>query len=135
VQRGGEPPKQHPYGFVTLIPPRVWWTAIWNDGAAGRYEIYADVGTPPEWDGDVVRVVDLDLDVVRYRSGEVAVLDEDEFRVHREAFGYPARVVDTARTTAAALATALEGRREPFGTAGPTWLERLAARGDGPAGT
>jgi len=125
VQRAAEPAKVHPHGFVKLVPEGAWWTAIWNDGTDGRFEIYADVTTPAEWAGPVVRIVDLDLDVVRYRSGEVAVLDEDEFAEHRVALGYPPRVVDGARASAATLVTAVEGRREPFDAVGPGWLERL----------
>ncbi len=125
VRRGDEPPKEHPYGFVTLVPERAWWMAIWNRGGHSRFEIYVDVCTPPEWSGATVRMADLDLDVVRYRSGEVAVLDEDEFTEHASEYGYPERVVDMARTTAAALVLAIGSRREPFGEAARTWLDRV----------
>ncbi|MGW3644493.1 DUF402 domain-containing protein, partial [Streptomyces sp. NPDC005143] len=48
-----------------------------------------------EWnaDGIVVRMVDLDLDVVRPRGGEAHVEDEDEFAEHRVRYGYPDRAV------------------------------------------
>jgi len=113
--------------FVTLIPAGRWWTAIWIAGDLGRFEVYADIGTPAVWDGDTVRLVDLDLDVVRYRTGEVAVLDEDEFEEHRRRFEYPPRVRDAARGAAARLVGLLERRGEPFGETGDAWLARLAA--------
>jgi len=125
VQRGDEPAMPHPHGFVQLIPTGSWWTAIWNAGRQGRFEVYADIGTPAGWDGDVVRMVDLDLDVVRLRTGEVTVLDEDEFTEHRRRFGYPARVVDAARNAAARLVLAMESEREPFDAVGRSWLARL----------
>ena len=125
VQRGDEPANEHPYGFVKLIPPQGWWTAIFNQGTDGRYEIYIDIGTPAEWHGGVVRMVDLDLDVVRYRTGEVTVLDEDEFEEHRRVLRYPERIIDSARTTAARLAGMLERHDEPFGLAAERWLAAL----------
>jgi protein associated with RNAse G/E len=124
VQRGDEPEKTHPHGFVKLVPPGRWWTAIWNAGNAGRFEIYVDVATPAIWDGGGVYMVDLDLDVVRYRDGGVAVLDEDEFEDHRRRFHYPESVVDAARAAAARLVVDLGERREPFGEVGPAWLQR-----------
>src|SRR5690349_4834447 len=41
--------------------------------------VYVDMTTPPVWDEGVVRAVDLDLDVIRGREGDVVVDDEDEF--------------------------------------------------------
>ena len=82
---------------------------------------YADVITPAVWDGDTVRMVDLDLDVVRRNDGTVEIADEDEFDEHRVALGYPAHVVDPARTEAA-QSTLREGH-EPFGMVGDRWLE------------
>ncbi|WP_180935649.1 DUF402 domain-containing protein [Nocardioides ungokensis] len=37
----------------------------------------------------MLRAVDLDLDVVRGRTGRVWIDDEDEFAEHRVRFGYP----------------------------------------------
>ena len=42
---------------------------------------------------DVLRAVDLDLDVVRGPTGRVWVDDEDEFAEHQVAFDYPDDVV------------------------------------------
>ena len=121
TQRGDEEPIPMPHSFVKLVPHDAWHAAMWN--SAGRYEVYVDVCTPATWDGEVVRMVDLDLDVVRYRSdGSVAVLDEDEFLEHRVAFGYPEHVVDRARSVAARLAIDLEQRHEPFGEVGSNRL-------------
>lgn len=122
AQRGDEPPKRTAHSFAKLIPRDEWFTAIWN--AAGKYEVYIDVGTPPVWTDDRVEMIDLDLDVVRYRDdGSVGVLDEDEFLEHQTTLRYPPDIVDRARATAAMLAVAVEQRREPFGEVGTAWLE------------
>ena len=122
AQRGDEPPKRTAHAFAKLIPRDDWFTAIWN--AAGRYEVYVDVGTPPVWTGDRVEMIDLDLDVVRFRhDGAVRVLDEDEFLEHQDTLGYPPDVIVRVRDAAASLAQAIEARREPFGDVGIAWLE------------
>jgi protein associated with RNAse G/E len=124
TQRGDEPPNEHPYAFVKLVPRGGWFTAIWN--TEGKYEIYIDISTPPVWDGDTVEMIDLDLDVVRWRTGGSAgVLDEDEFLEHQETYGYPQHIIDKARATTASLMLAVEARDEPFGDVGPAWLQRF----------
>ena len=53
--------------------------------------VYVDVTTPAQWGEGagvgVVRLVDLDLDVVRRWDGSVLVEDEDEFAEHQVALG------------------------------------------------
>ncbi len=113
-------------GFVKVITHDRWWTAVWNvgPGVGDRLiEVYVDVITPAVWDGATVRMVDLDLDVIRRHDGSVEIDDEDEFEEHRVVFGYPDHVVDKARTETARLAIAVERREEPFGLVGERWLE------------
>lgn len=117
-RRGDEPPKVSERMWVKLITHDRWWTAIWT--TSGR--IYVDVATPAEWDGDTVRMIDLDLDVVRHPDGSVTVEDEDEFAEHRVAMRYPPRVVDGARAVTAQLVVDIEARREPFADVGDAWL-------------
>jgi protein associated with RNAse G/E len=70
----------------------------------------------------VVTSLDLDLDVVRIRAtGEVRVLDEDEFDLHQVRYSYRAEVIDAARASADWLAAALADR-EPFTDAYRRWL-------------
>ncbi len=118
ARRGNEAPKTMRHDWVKLIVPGAWWTAIWN--ASG--DCYVDVITPPRWTGDVVSMIDLDLDVYRHPDGRVEVMDEDEFEEHRHTLGYPDQVVDMARATTARLVLAVEAGEEPFGTAGPARL-------------
>jgi hypothetical protein len=126
LQRGSESPIAAKHGFVKLITPDAWWTAIWNEGpwSDGRsIHTYVDMITPAAWDGDTVRMVDLDLDVVRRSDGTVEIDDEDEFEEHRVAWTYPDHIVDKARTETARLAIAVERGIEPFGGVGDQWLE------------
>lgn len=126
LRRGVDKTIRAERGFVKVITPNRWWTAVWNVGPLKgdrSIEVYVDVITPAVWDGDTVRMVDLDLDVIRRSSGLVEIDDEDEFEEHRALFGYPDHVVDKARTEAARMAIAVEMRTEPFGSVGEQWLE------------
>jgi hypothetical protein len=119
-QRGNEPPILSAHDFVMLVPETGCYTAFWD--ADDPIELYVDVSTRPIVDDRTVAVVDLDLDVVRYRTGEVQVLDEDEFAEHQVLFDYPPWLIEQARTTADWLVRAISDRVEPFGDVGARWL-------------
>ncbi len=128
AQRGHEPVQAFKSTAVKLLTPDRWWTAIWNE--AGRHELYVDISTPVKWDGNRATLIDLDLDVTRYReNGEVAVLDEDEFLDHQVRFDYPPQIIDKARTATARVALEVEQRVEPFGTVAASWLARAIELG------
>jgi protein associated with RNAse G/E len=84
------------------------------------------MATPPYWEGDVLRSVDLDLDVIQGLSGRVWVDDEDEFADHRVRWGYPPDVVRGAMAAASWVEAAVRDRRAPFdGETHLPWLHRL----------
>ncbi len=105
-----------------------------NHRPMGRRRItsYANVALPAVLDGDVLRWVDLDLDVIVDANGGVVLDDEDEFEDHRLRFAYPRDVVARAiaardellRLAAAGAfpfdrATHIEGARGGDGRGGP----------------
>ena len=123
-QRAGGP-------WVTVHGPRLmlaprdrWWTARFNSEADSRTEVYCDVAAVPEWTApDELTIVDLDLDVVRlHGTGEVSLLDADEFAEHRQRYGYPPAVVDAALASSSWLLSAVANFEEPFGTASTQYL-------------
>jgi uncharacterized protein len=115
------------FAWVTLFPHHLPWAASYYDSVDQPISVYVDVTTPAVWDGPLVTMVDLDLDVIRTRDGDLLLDDEDEFDEHRVTLGYPADVVALARRTADELMTAAATGHEPFGPAGSRWLARLAA--------
>lgn len=122
LQRGSEPPMALDRPFVQLIAPGAFWSLIYN-GEDYRCPIYIDIATPATWVNDHrVEMIDIDLDVVRWQDGSVAVLDEDEFLEHRSLYEYPDWLVDRARTTAAELVLKVEAKVEPFGLVPARWL-------------
>ena len=102
------------------------WLATFH-GPGSDFRLYVDMATPPYWDGDVLRSVDLDLDVIQGLSGRVWVDDEDEFADHRVRWAYPPDVVEGAMAAARWVETAVRDRRLPFdGETHLPWLHRLA---------
>jgi len=72
------------------------WYNVWQLERSEGILFYANVAMPCRFDGRVLRWVDLDLDVVYYADGSIAVKDEPEFEEHTALFAYPDGVVERA---------------------------------------
>jgi protein associated with RNAse G/E len=108
---------------VIVFPRAGWWSGTFN-AAPHHTEVYCDVNTVPHWPSPAeVTMIDLDLDVLRRRGGEVELVDEDEFAAHQVRYAYPPDVVATAQSTADWLLGVVKERVEPFGSAYHRWLE------------
>ena len=94
-------------------------------GPGGVVATYVDMTTAAEWDGNRVRAVDLDLDVIKTLEGEVVVDDEDEFAEHQVEFGYPREIVDLALATRDAVLTSMRVAAPPFDDSYLPWLAVL----------
>ena len=112
---------------VTLVPHDAWWLATFYGEDPGRpFDIYVDIATPAVWHGEgLVRAVDLDLDVIRGKSGRVWVDDEDEFAAHRASLGYPDEVVERAVASSQEILDAVQVGKAPFDGVHTDWLARL----------
>ncbi|MGH3333034.1 MAG: DUF402 domain-containing protein [Nocardioidaceae bacterium] len=114
---------------VALIPSSDAYVAsFYAPGGGVPCSIYVDVTTRPVWDGPTLRVVDLDLDVIKGWTGRVWVDDEDEFADHRVRFGYPDEIVELAIGSCAAVRRAVESGLTPFdGVVSDLWMGELEA--------
>lgn len=123
--------------FVLLVPTdRAFVVTMNGPTSLVRSEFYVDITTVPSWHrpadgrGAQVRAVDLDLDVVRRFGERQAFLDdEDEFEEHRVRFGYPADLVETARSEAARVLADLSADAEPYRSVAAGWLARVSQPG------
>ena len=117
---------------VTLVPHDAWWLGTFYGTDPQRpFDTYIDIATPAVWHGDdLVRAVDLDLDVIRGTTGRVWVDDEDEFAAHRVSLDYPQDVVEHALASCAEVLRAVEQGEEPFAGVHRDWLARLAQHRD-----
>jgi hypothetical protein len=102
---------------LLVVPRDRWWTARFSNDPEYHTSIYADVTMVPQWVGPAeLTIVDLDLDVVRAtRTGEISLLDEDEFAEHQIRYGYPGEVIAAAQASAKWLIAAMTAGDEPFG--------------------
>jgi hypothetical protein len=112
---------------VTLIPHDDWYLGtFYGDDAKRPFDTYVDIATPAVWHGeDLVRAVDLDLDVIQGTTGRIWVDDEDEFAAHRVALGYPDDVTERAVSSCQTIFAAVTGREAPFDGVHQEWLDRL----------
>ncbi len=101
--------------FTALFWTDRWYNVYHNYRPAGRrgIESYANVSTPAQFDGETLRWVDLDLDVLT-RDGGIEVDDEDEFADHRVRFGYPDEVIRHALAARDELLRLAESGAFPF---------------------
>ncbi len=113
------------FGWVTLFPTGQPWAASYYDSPDQPIAVYVDVTTPAVWDASSVSMVDLDLDVILTRDGDLLLDDEDEFAEHQVTLGYPREVVELAQDSADKLMAAAEEGRHPFDGAAAGWLARL----------
>lgn len=113
---------------VTLATPDAWSVSTFH--APGyACTVYVDIATPPRWDraGElpVLRSVDLDLDVVRGRTGRVWVDDEAEFAAHRVSLDYPADLAEAALASCARVRRAVASGHPPYDGSAGSWLARV----------
>jgi len=75
---------------------------------------YCNVNKPPEFDGNCISYVDLDIDVLVRPDFSHRVLDLDEFESNAEHFGYPENVKSNAHRAVSEIIELIEDRRFPF---------------------
>lgn len=130
--RGEEGPLYLPNPCVKLISSD-WWAANFLMQPNGATSIYVDIIAPATWEPGRVTMVDLDLDVSASASGEVRMLDEDEFLEHQRLLAYPSELIDGAREATTRVFDAVSARQEPFGEVGWRWLREAIAAQQPPA--
>lgn len=76
------------------------WSTYFLLACTGRpKQLYVDITTPATRTDDLFEFIDLDLDVEQLDDGDVRILDEEEFALHRSAYRYPPHVADRALQT------------------------------------
>lgn len=107
-------------GGLLLVPPEQGWIARFP--ATGDLDLYVDVVTNVVRTPSAIAMVDLDLDIVRWKNGEVELLDEDDFERRRVELGYPDYVVQQAlRVATQVLASVRAGEPPLDGAAAREW--------------
>ncbi len=128
--KANRPAYTTPYVVYFLSTARMLTTSFYFTETGELQEAQCDVAMPATIDGDSVRFVDLELDLIIRGDGSHYLRDFHEFAEHRVRMGYSDEMVSGAR---AALLEALRLFRNstfPFDGAARKLLEReLAIRG------
>jgi protein associated with RNAse G/E len=85
------------------------------NGALRNY--YCNVNAPPTFDGETLRYVDLDLDILVAPDFSYQVLDVADFERNAQQYGYSVEVQTNARQAVEELVRMIETREFPFSVA------------------
>jgi uncharacterized protein len=129
VSRGGVPVFRSEQDLIALVPADSWWTATWWLGHP-LVDLYVNINTPATRDGDCIRYVDLDLDVLRFTDGRCEIVDQDEFALHQVQLGYPSDVIAATEQAADDVLRAVRDGGAPLdGVAARMWAETARSAG------
>ncbi|MDO3412631.1 DUF402 domain-containing protein [Saccharibacillus sp. CPCC 101409] len=128
--------RHHTKGQVFEIPHASLEVYALKDGytvsfdiAEGRLiSIYCNAALPCVRTGSDLSFVDLDLDLLWNEAEGWHVVDEDEFAVNCNRFGYPAEVIDAAERSIRELQARAESKLFPFDGSLDDLLNRIAAK-------
>ncbi len=95
--------------------PKRWYNVFRFHEPDGAFRgFYCNVSMPPVFADGVLDYVDLDIDIVTDVELNIAILDEEEFRIRAVEFGYPKSVLDRAAEAIEELVRMIENRKFPF---------------------
>lgn len=102
------------------ISTEYYWLDRWynvfrfSDADRKLRNFYCNVNQPPQFDGNVLSYIDLDIDVLVAPDLTYKILDVDDFEENARRYGYPDEVQANARQAVAELIELIEARTFPF---------------------
>lgn len=92
------------------------WYSVFRFQAPGGelLKFYCNVNTPPTLESGALTFVDLDVDVLVQPDYSYVVLDEDEYELHAELYGYPASYRARVQEALDELRHLIQHRQFPF---------------------
>jgi uncharacterized protein len=92
-----------------------WYNVFRFSDPSGRLQkFYCNVNQPPEFDGSVLRYIDLDIDVLVAPDLTYKVLDLEDFEENAQRYAYPDEVQTNAHNALAELLALIEAKAFPF---------------------
>lgn len=110
-------------GYVWLKRPYTVASDFTPDGMFRQF--YCNVALPPRLDGNRLRIIDLDLDVLVDEQGQTRLVDVEQFEINKHAMGYPADVETLAWNAVAELKRMVQYSMMPFDGCLEGYLELL----------
>lgn len=102
------------------ISTEYYWLDRWynvfrfSDPDRKLKNFYCNVNQPPQFDGNVLSYIDLDIDVLVAPDLTYKILDVDDFEQNAKRYGYPEEVQASARQAQAELIKLIKTRSFPF---------------------
>ena len=90
-----------------------WFNTIGMIRSDGIY-YYCNLGSPFTWDSEALKYIDYDLDIKVFPDMTYTLLDEDEYKHHREIMGYPEQVDRIIQASVNELISWVASRKGPF---------------------
>ncbi len=81
-----------------------------NDGV----RFYCNIASPSVYDGEAIKYIDYDLDVMVYPTGRKKILDEKEYETHAKSMKYPERTKEVVEGQLDILLDMIDNNEEPF---------------------
>jgi hypothetical protein len=103
----GTPREAGDVALTTFREGRWWYPTVYRDADGERKGTYVNVCTPVECFPEMVRYVDLHVDVVKHRDGSVERVDDDELDAAVEAGEISEALAEQARQVATSIQNAL----------------------------
>lgn len=75
---------------------------------------YCNVNLPPTFDGEMLRYIDLDMDILVAPDLSYQIVDEDEFALNAALYNYPPNIKNRAYQALEELVALIEKRVFPF---------------------
>lgn len=91
-----------------------WFTAAMDIHHGKVVSYYCNVAMPSKREGDTIRFVDLDLDLLKTKGTGWEVHDSDEFEYNSEKYGYSLHLKSAALDSLAALKRKVADQVFPF---------------------
>lgn len=90
-----------------------WFNIICMLREDGVY-YYCNVSSPFVYDNNSIKYIDYDLDVKVFPDMTYALLDEDEYELHKKEMGYPEVIDKILKRNLTILISRIQQRRGPF---------------------
>jgi protein associated with RNAse G/E len=109
-----------------------YWLDCWHNifqflKADGSTRVwYCNVNTPPQFSGNVLSYIDLDIDILVQPDLSYQVMDLDEFEVNAKHYGYSDEVSSRALRSVDELVSMIDTRQFPFSQAAQTSAVQLS---------
>jgi uncharacterized protein len=105
---------------IGTVSTEYYWLDRWYnvfrfaepDGRLKRF--YCNINMPPQFDGEVLSYIDLDIDVLVEPDWSFKILDVDDFEGNAKLYNYPAEIQNQVRDALAELVRLIETRTFPF---------------------